>query len=273
MRRITAVLAALVVACTLVGPAQSATYPIVGKVAETYTKAGGAATFGDPTDAERKATASSTNGYGQPFTKGFVFWSRIGSQTFTYPAGPRLSKVSNERDALASSGFPGGRLYRTAKLCDASTLDKLVLGTLLRGGTILDLRTSGTCSDLRLAGVGNVRTSIPSHADYARYVTGSTERKAFTAALRALISRPGPILVHCTAGKDRTGWTVTILLHVLGASDAAVRAEYFRTPDGSTSRWNAGNAAVAKAGGWSTYIGQLLTPAEQQALRTRYGAP
>ncbi len=116
----------------------------------------------------------------------------------------------------------------------------------------------------------NVRTSIPSHADYARYVTGSTERKAFTAALRVLANSPGPILLHCTAGKDRTGWTVAILLHVLGASDATVKAEYFRTKDGSTSRWNAGNAAVDKVGGWDAYIAQLLTTAEIQQLRNRY---
>jgi hypothetical protein len=267
MKRILAALAAVVL---IAGPATAATYPIIGKVGETYTKAGGAPTFGEPRSAEVKSTVSSTNGYGQPFTKGYVFWSRIGAQTFVYPKGPNLAKVSNERDALAASGFRPGVLYRTAKLCDANTLDKLVVSSVLKGGTILDLRTGSVCKEPTFPGVKNVRTSIPSHADYARYVTGSTERKAFTAALRVLANNPGPILLHCTAGKDRTGWTVSILLHVLGASDATVKAEYFRTKDGSTSRWNAGNAAVAKVGGWNKYIAQLLTPAEIQQLRNRY---
>lgn len=261
---------ALVGILLIASPSYGATYPIVGKVYETYTQAGGEPKFGKPLSSEVKATVASTNGYGQPFDKGFVFWSRIGLQTYTFPKGPNLTKVSNERDALASSGFKPGVLYRSAKLCDANTLDKLVLSTVLRGGTILDLRTSGTCREVSVPGVSNVRTSIPSHADYARYVTGSTERKAFTAALRVLANDKGPILLHCTAGQDRTGWTVTILLRVLGASYSSMKTEYFRSPGASKSRWDAGNNAVSKAGGWDTYIGRLLTPAEIKTLRNRY---
>eukprot|EP00756_Hemistasia_phaeocysticola_P004055 Hpha_TRINITY_DN12609_c0_g1::TRINITY_DN12609_c0_g1_i1::g.49881::m.49881/K01104/E3.1.3.48; protein-tyrosine phosphatase len=36
----------------------------------------------------------------------------------------------------------------------------------------------------------------------------------------------GPCLIHCTAGKDRTGWGVAVLLKLLGVSDEDVMADY-----------------------------------------------
>ncbi|WP_329307491.1 tyrosine-protein phosphatase [Streptomyces sp. NBC_01260] len=36
----------------------------------------------------------------------------------------------------------------------------------------------------------------------------------------------GPVLFHCTAGKDRTGWAAALLLLLLGASRDVVRIEY-----------------------------------------------
>ena len=41
--------------------------------------------------------------------------------------------------------------------------------------------------------------------------------------------RPGPMLVHCTAGKDRTGIVVAVLLRAIGVRRADVLADYLRT--------------------------------------------
>ncbi|WP_329618435.1 tyrosine-protein phosphatase [Streptomyces brevispora] len=51
------------------------------------------------------------------------------------------------------------------------------------------------------------------------------------AAYRAFVdtvadSTACPVLFHCTAGKDRTGWAAALLLLLLGASRDVVRAEY-----------------------------------------------
>ncbi|WP_179764395.1 tyrosine-protein phosphatase [Streptomyces fulvorobeus] len=51
------------------------------------------------------------------------------------------------------------------------------------------------------------------------------------AACRAFLEtaadpRARPVLFHCTAGKDRTGWAAAILLLIAGASREAVRAEF-----------------------------------------------
>lgn len=51
------------------------------------------------------------------------------------------------------------------------------------------------------------------------------------AAFRALLDTVAdgtarPVLFHCTAGKDRTGWAAALLLLLLGASRDVVRADY-----------------------------------------------
>lgn len=42
---------------------------------------------------------------------------------------------------------------------------------------------------------------------------------------------PAPILLHCAAGKDRTGVTVALLLRLAGVPDDAVLADYLATAD------------------------------------------
>ncbi|MCW3841729.1 tyrosine-protein phosphatase, partial [Micromonospora yasonensis] len=37
-----------------------------------------------------------------------------------------------------------------------------------------------------------------------------------------------PLLFHCSAGKDRTGWLSVVLLTALGVDEAAIRADYLR---------------------------------------------
>lgn len=45
----------------------------------------------------------------------------------------------------------------------------------------------------------------------------------------ALATRDGPSLVHCLAGKDRTGIAVALLHHLLGVNDDDVMADYLLT--------------------------------------------
>jgi protein-tyrosine phosphatase len=42
---------------------------------------------------------------------------------------------------------------------------------------------------------------------------------------------PLPIIVHCTAGKDRTGFVVAMLLYALGATPDVVLRDYLRSAD------------------------------------------
>lgn len=47
--------------------------------------------------------------------------------------------------------------------------------------------------------------------------------------VEAVAREPGPILIHCAAGKDRTGVSVALLLCLVGVSREAVLTEYFLT--------------------------------------------
>ena len=53
----------------------------------------------------------------------------------------------------------------------------------------------------------------------------------------------GPVLVHCTAGKDRTGIVVAVLLRAVGVTRADVRADYLRTEANLPRLWAALHAA------------------------------
>jgi protein-tyrosine phosphatase len=76
---------------------------------------------------------------------------------------------------------------------------------------------------------------------YRWFVTSPVARETFGTALR-LVATPDalPLLYHCTAGKDRTGWLSAIILSALGVDRATIEADYLRTNDFNA----AGNAYV-----------------------------
>ncbi|MBT2382068.1 tyrosine-protein phosphatase [Streptomyces sp. ISL-11] len=62
---------------------------------------------------------------------------------------------------------------------------------------------------------------------YRAFVTSEPACAAYHLLLSALAGPGcGPLLFHCTAGKDRTGWAATVILMLLGADEATVREEY-----------------------------------------------
>ncbi|MFI9269731.1 tyrosine-protein phosphatase [Kitasatospora sp. NPDC052896] len=65
---------------------------------------------------------------------------------------------------------------------------------------------------------------------YRWFVTDPVARERFAAVLRLLAAPDGPpVLFHCTAGKDRTGWTAALLLTALGVDREAVIEDYLLT--------------------------------------------
>ncbi|WP_410810840.1 tyrosine-protein phosphatase [Micromonospora sp. 067-2] len=64
---------------------------------------------------------------------------------------------------------------------------------------------------------------------YRWFVTGRAARVGFASAVRLAAGAENlPLLYHCSAGKDRTGWLTVILLTALGVDEASIRAEYLR---------------------------------------------
>eukprot|EP01069_Polyplicarium_translucidae_P005772 Polyplicarium_translucidae@DN284_c0_g1_i1.p1 len=50
-------------------------------------------------------------------------------------------------------------------------------------------------------------------------------------ALRVIAKSAIPVLIHCSIGKDRTGIIAMLILHCLGASEAAIARDYSRTEE------------------------------------------
>ena len=69
-------------------------------------------------------------------------------------------------------------------------------------------------------------------AIYRWFVTGDRARDGFGTVIRMLAEPERlPLLVHCTAGKDRTGWLTATTLGILGVPRADIVADYLATND------------------------------------------
>ncbi|MEV4560617.1 tyrosine-protein phosphatase [Kitasatospora sp. NPDC049285] len=80
--------------------------------------------------------------------------------------------------------------------------------------------------------LGGGRATAMMTAMYRWFVTDAGARSRFAAVLRLIADADGgPVLFHCTAGKDRTGWTAALLLTALGVPREAVLADYLLTND------------------------------------------
>ena len=71
-------------------------------------------------------------------------------------------------------------------------------------------------------------------AVYTRMPRNPAMITMFSRYLNLLAEREGASLVHCFAGKDRTGVAAMLLLHILGASREDQMTEFLRTNDAPT---------------------------------------
>lgn len=180
------------------------------------------------------------------------------SPSSTSPAKPlRITSVVNFRD-VAADGLrlpAGGRMatgvvYRSAGLTGLSATDSRAL---VKAGLsqVIDLRTEATAArrpDPAIPGVKhhlvnvlaapkfpavNARTVGVAQA-YMRklnrdFVDSAGRRGKIAKVLELIAAADGPVLIHCTEGKDRTGWLSAVLQLTAGASRQQVLAEYVKT--------------------------------------------
>lgn len=77
-----------------------------------------------------------------------------------------------------------------------------------------------------LAGTGVATAFAETYRDIVRLPSA---RASYAALFGALAAGEGPVLFHCTTGKDRTGWGAAALLLLLGVSPEDVEADYLLT--------------------------------------------
>ena len=63
-----------------------------------------------------------------------------------------------------------------------------------------------------------------SYRNYVRHNTPS-----FRALFAHLLEDRAPLVIHCTAGKDRTGFACALILHALGVPDDLIAEDYLLT--------------------------------------------
>jgi protein-tyrosine phosphatase len=172
-------------------------------------------------------------------------------------ATPVLSSVQNFRDVAGASDsavyynaagqkLRRGVLYRSNAMA-ASTADLATLET-LGLSWVYDLRTTSEIAstadvlpagastvNINILGSASVTTpSLTSAADSVAYmqamnrlfVTDATVRAKFATLFTDLSNGAAAQVYHCTAGKDRTGWTSAVLLNLVGVSGATVMSDY-----------------------------------------------
>jgi len=61
---------------------------------------------------------------------------------------------------------------------------------------------------------------------YAALPRMPSAQRSVASLLRTVAAGPGGVLVHCAAGKDRTGWAIAAVLTAAGADREAVTADY-----------------------------------------------
>ena len=128
---------------------------------------------------------------------------------------------------------------------------------------------------------------------YRGYVQDNTPR--YRALFAHLLEDRAPLVIHCTAGKDRTGFACALILHGLGVPDEVIADDYLLTnqfykrdpsagtelPDAVKQVLGTVRAAFLNAafeaidagyGGLDGYFrdGLGLGPAERKALEGRY---
>ncbi|WP_181763072.1 tyrosine-protein phosphatase [Rhodococcus spelaei] len=71
-----------------------------------------------------------------------------------------------------------------------------------------------------------ITTLVDLNSAYVAFVDGPGANEAFGSVLRDIRDTDGAVLYHCSAGKDRTGWTTAVLLTILGVDRATVNADF-----------------------------------------------
>ena len=156
-----------------------------------------------------------------------------------------LEGALNARDLAGLQGahgpIPADRILRTADLSKATAADKDLLAR-HRVKLDLDLRTPGEVGrrpdavagdprfqyeNISLVGSDEVDVErITSLGDWYVQMLAQKQPEFRRTFQRIAAQKDGAVLVHCTAGKDRTGMVVAILLDLAGVERATIAQNY-----------------------------------------------
>ncbi|MFI5803041.1 tyrosine-protein phosphatase [Streptomyces sp. NPDC051561] len=142
-----------------------------------------------------------------------------------------LATLVDFRSAAERADYPD-RVPAGARLVVADALADTIASTVSRGDfddKPAAAQLKNILSDPALAEehLGGGRAQALFAETYRALVSSGSAVAAYRTFLTELAAEDaGPLLFHCTAGKDRTGWAATVVLTLLGADAKTVEAEY-----------------------------------------------
>lgn len=153
-------------------------------------------------------------------------------------AGGRIARGRFYRSAAPDALSPEGARALTARgiatIVDLRSAAERRLSAALADGGLVVVSTPvepGTSAGIHQAFAEGSATPARMRAlmldTYRDFVVGHAD--AFGAAIATMLQSSTAVMVHCTAGKDRTGFVVAVLQRLLGASAESVMADYLRT--------------------------------------------
>ncbi|MBT2471610.1 tyrosine-protein phosphatase [Streptomyces sp. ISL-66] len=185
------------------------------------------------------------------------------------PAGARLLIADVLADKMNADGAGGACGAGGARGADAGPgkIPAAQLKDLLSDPVVAEEHLGGGKVQALYAGV------------YRSLVSSGSAQAAYLQLLTELADpQAGPLLFHCTAGKDRTGWGATVVLSLLGADDETLMSEYLSVNpavriafapmiEGFTAAGGDPDLALALIGVYPSYLKAAL-----DEVNTRYGS-
>jgi protein tyrosine/serine phosphatase len=117
----------------------------------------------------------------------------------------------------------------------AATPDTLISGATYQNIDIIGSTTSG--ANITTVSFKSAADAIAMMEQTNRaFVSDAGMRGQFNKLFTELATTDGAQLFHCTAGKDRTGWTAAVLQSIAGVDNATIMANYLATNDYTAAR-------------------------------------
>jgi protein-tyrosine phosphatase len=103
-------------------------------------------------------------------------------------------------------------------------LQEIVVHSLPIEPTVVAALRARLASGVALSSADALEVMRDSYRNYVRYSTPS-----FRALFAHLVEDRAPLVIHCTAGKDRTGFACALILHAFGVPEDLIAEDYLLT--------------------------------------------
>lgn len=114
-----------------------------------------------------------------------------------------------------------GTEERAAAIC---ALDEIMVHSLPIEPTVVAALRARLAANATLSPTDGLEVMCESYRNYVRQNTAN-----FRTLFGHLLEDPGPLVIHCTAGKDRTGLACALVMHALGVPDDVITEDYLLT--------------------------------------------